>query len=69
MTEARKGVKQNTPIPVKNNLEDAYTHIVELGTIQKIIETYVEGLKNGMAALEPRFITLIARKKNVVRKR
>ena len=58
VTEARKGLKRNTPMPVQQNMEDANTHIAELGSIQKLIETYVEGLKNGMTALQPRPINI-----------
>ena len=68
VTDARKGLKRNTPIPVQQNMEDASTHIAELGSIQKLIETNVEGLKNGMAALQPRPIKSIARKKKETRR-
>ena len=44
-------------------MEDANTQIAELGSIQKLIEKYVEGLKNGMATLQPRPIKPIARRK------
>ena len=43
-------------MPEQQNLEDANTHIDEVGTIQKRIETYIERLKNGMAALQPTHI-------------
>ena len=56
-------------MPVQDNLEDANILIVELGTIQKTIKTYVERLKNGMVALKPRSITPSARKKKVARRK
>ena len=49
-------------------MEDANTHIAELGSIQKLIETYVKGLKNWMAALQPRPINSITRKKKEARR-
>ena len=56
VSEARKGVKFNIPMPIQENLKDTETHLAECETNQTQVDSFVEALKRDMAELSPRHI-------------